>query len=56
MVDDALKRDPPLCLDRDLDVAMAKATDFRNAEKAKNTETIADSKVAQTAVECWRRP
>merc|ERR1719331_1642042 len=34
----------------DLDAAMAKATDLRNAEKAKNTETIADSKEAQTAV------
>jgi len=34
----------------DLDAAMAKATDLRNNEKAKNTETIADSKEAQTAV------
>jgi len=34
----------------DLDAAMAKATDLRNSEKAKNTETIADSKEAQTAV------
>lgn len=34
----------------DLDAAMAKATDLRNAEKAKNTETVADSKEAQTAV------
>merc|ERR550537_1953761 len=34
----------------DLDAAMAKATSLRNEEKAKNTETIADSKEAQTAV------
>jgi len=34
----------------DLDSAMATATELRNAEKAKNTETIADSKEAQTAV------
>jgi len=34
----------------DLDAAMAKATDLRNNEKAKNIETIADSKEAQTAV------
>merc|ERR1719217_193982 len=29
---------------------MAKATDLRNAEKAKNAETIEDAKEAQTAV------
>jgi len=34
----------------DLDAATAKATDLRNAEKAKNIDTIADSKEAQTAV------
>merc|ERR550537_808605 len=34
----------------DLDAAMAKATELRNTEKAKNTETIADAKEAQTAV------
>jgi len=34
----------------DLDAAMATATDLRNNEKAKNIETIADSKEAQTAV------
>merc|ERR1719163_2710470 len=33
----------------DLDAAMAKATDLRTAEKAKNTETVADAKEAQTA-------
>merc|ERR1719352_128693 len=33
-----------------LDAAMAKATDIRAAEKAKNTETIADAQDAQTAV------
>merc|ERR1719310_2096496 len=35
----------------ELDAAMAKATALRTAEKAKNTETIADAKAAQTAVE-----
>merc|ERR1719401_1029864 len=34
----------------ELDAAMAKATKLRNEEKAKNTETIADSQEAQTAV------
>merc|ERR1711865_1029156 len=34
----------------DLDAAMATATDLRHGEKAKNIETIADSKEAQTAV------
>merc|ERR1719473_1682493 len=34
-----------------LDEAMAKATALREEEKAKNTETIADAKEAQTAVE-----
>merc|ERR1712187_434540 len=34
----------------ELDTAMAKATEMRQAEKAKNTETIADSEEAQTAV------
>jgi len=34
----------------DLDSAMAKATELRNAEKAKNTETVGDSQEAQTAV------
>merc|ERR1719475_18420 len=34
----------------ELDSAMAKATKLRNEEKAKNTETIADSQEAQTAV------
>merc|ERR1719235_1033745 len=34
----------------DLDAAMAKATKLRQAEKAKNTETISDSQEAQTAV------
>merc|ERR1711865_462680 len=34
----------------DLDAAMATAADLRNNEKAKNIETIADSKEAQTAV------
>merc|ERR1719421_2398822 len=34
----------------DLDAAVAKATALREAEKAKNTETIADAKAAQTAV------
>merc|ERR1719253_1707807 len=33
-----------------LDKAMAEATEIRTAEKAKNEETIADSKEAQTAV------
>jgi chromosome segregation ATPase len=35
----------------DLDAAMAEATELRTAEKAKNTETIADAKAAQSAVE-----
>merc|ERR1711865_967592 len=34
----------------ELDAAMAKATSLRQAEKATNTETIADSEAAQTAV------
>jgi len=34
----------------ELDSAMAKATSLRNDEKATNTETIADSEAAQTAV------
>jgi len=34
----------------ELDTAMATATKLRNAEKAKNIETIADSQEAQTAV------
>merc|ERR1719413_305550 len=34
----------------DLDAAMAEATKLRQAEKAKNTETIADAGEAQTAV------
>merc|ERR1719201_102230 len=34
----------------DLDSAMAEATQLRNEEKAKNTETITDSQEAQTAV------
>merc|ERR1719321_363032 len=34
----------------ELDAAMSKATTLRYAEKAKNEETIADSKSAQTAV------
>ena len=34
----------------ELDAAMATATKLRTAEKAKNTETIADSEEAQTAV------
>merc|ERR1719487_587720 len=34
----------------ELDAAMAKATKLRQEEKAKNTETIADSEAAQTAV------
>jgi len=34
----------------DLDAAMSEATNLRTDEKAKNTETIADSKEAQTAV------
>merc|ERR1719158_985981 len=33
-----------------IDAAVAKATAIREAEKAKNTETIADSQEAQTAV------
>merc|ERR1719160_466272 len=35
----------------ELDAAVAKATEVRQAEKAKNTETIKDSQDAQTAVE-----
>jgi len=35
---------------QDLDAAVAKATELRNAEKEKNTVTIADAKAAQTAV------
>merc|ERR1719299_62822 len=34
----------------ELDAATAKATEIRNAEKAKNTETIADAKAASVAV------
>merc|ERR1719420_1020560 len=34
----------------ELDAAVAKATTIRKQEKAKNTETVADSKEAQTAV------
>jgi chromosome segregation ATPase len=34
----------------DLDAAMAQATELRTAEKAKNTETVADAKAAQEAV------
>jgi len=34
----------------EIDAAVAKATGIREAEKAKNTETIADSQEAQTAV------
>jgi chromosome segregation ATPase len=34
----------------EIDAAVAKATAIREAEKAKNTETIADSQEAQTAV------
>jgi cell division septum initiation protein DivIVA len=34
----------------ELDAAMAKATELRQAEKAKNTETISDAQEAQTAV------
>merc|ERR1719453_2146979 len=34
----------------DLDMAMAKYTALRNEEKAKNAQTVADSKAAQTAV------
>merc|ERR1719498_449442 len=34
----------------ELDAATAKATEIRNAEKAKNAETIADAKAASTAV------
>merc|ERR1711957_973644 len=34
----------------DLDAAMAKYTSLRNEEKAKNAQTTADAKVAQTAV------
>merc|ERR1712127_906113 len=34
----------------ELDAAMAKSTSLRNDEKSKNTETIADSQEAQTAV------
>merc|ERR1712072_838936 len=35
---------------QDLDAAVKKATEIRQAEKAKNTETIADAKEAQDAV------
>merc|ERR1719375_265582 len=35
---------------QDLDAAVAKATEIRNAEKEKNTVTIADAKAAQIAV------
>merc|ERR1719156_282684 len=35
----------------ELDAAMAKATELRTAEKAKNTETIDDAQDAQTATE-----
>ena len=35
---------------RELDTALAKATEMRNTEKAKNTQTIADAKAATTAV------
>merc|ERR1719359_1863488 len=34
----------------ELDAAVAKATELRQTEKAKNTQTIADAKAAQTAV------
>merc|ERR1719390_511676 len=34
----------------DLDAAVAEATSLREAEKAKNTETIADAQAAQTAI------
>merc|ERR1719217_1310446 len=34
----------------EIDAAVAKATSIRDAEKAKNSETIADSQEAQTAV------
>merc|ERR1712166_1327090 len=34
----------------ELDAAMAKATELRQAEKATNTETISDAEAAQTAV------
>jgi len=34
----------------ELDAAMSKATTLRNDEKSKNTETVADSQAAQTAV------
>jgi len=34
----------------EIDGAVAKATELRDAEKAKNTETISDAKAAQTAV------
>merc|ERR1719262_895985 len=36
---------------QDLDAAVAKATSIREAEKAKNTQTIADAQAAQAAVE-----
>merc|ERR1719456_1115444 len=36
---------------QDLDAAVAKATNIREAEKAKNTQTIADAQAAQAAVE-----
>merc|ERR1719473_1147989 len=35
---------------QELDAAVAKATSLRQAEKAKNTQTIADAKAAQAAV------
>merc|ERR1719486_74429 len=34
----------------DLDAAMAKASNLRNAERAKNKQTVADAQAAQTAV------
>ena len=34
----------------ELDAAVAKATTLRQAEKEKNTQTIAEAKAAQTAV------
>merc|ERR1719478_1655314 len=34
----------------DLDAAMAKATNLRNAERAKNKQTVKDAQAAQTAV------
>merc|ERR550514_2177506 len=35
----------------EIDASVKKATEIRNAEKKKNTETIADAKVAISAVE-----